>query len=126
MVTCKISHLPFFRCHQTRLPVAYYHTIITAETRQTNPDGSALRQAQRPKTKGSGTVRIFRNILLAQLGGVGEEIFLGFNVPEAAVGFAEAVEFGIDWVGLAFFPEIGDGGERHLYVGVDELLAAFD
>lgn len=42
------------------------------------------------------------------------------------MGFAEAVEFGIDRVGLAFLLELGDGGERHLHVGVDELLAAFD
>ena len=64
--------------------------------------------------------------LLAQLGGVGEEVFLGFQIPEAVMGFAEAVELGIDRVGLAFLPEIGDGGQRHLHVGVDELLAAFD
>ena len=64
--------------------------------------------------------------LLAQLGGVGEEIFLGFYVPEAVVGLAEAVEFGIDGVGPAFLPEVGDGGERHLDVGVDQLLATFD
>ena len=39
--------------------------------------------------------------LLAQLGGVGEEVFLGFQIPEAVMGFAEAVELGIDRVGLA-------------------------
>lgn len=42
------------------------------------------------------------------------------------MGFAEAVEFGIDGVGPAFLPEVGDGGERHLDVGVDQLLATFD
>lgn len=57
---------------------------------------------------------------------MGEEIFLGFDVPEAVVGFAEAVEFGIDGVGPAFLPEVGDGGKRHLYVGIDQLLATFD
>ena len=28
LVTRKIFTLPFFRCHQTRSLVAYYHTII--------------------------------------------------------------------------------------------------
>ena len=41
------------------------------------------------------------------------------------MSLAETVEFGVDRVGPAFLLEVGDGGQRHLHVGVDQLLATF-
>ena len=42
------------------------------------------------------------------------------------MGLADLVEFGVDRVGLTFLAEVRDGSERHLYMGVDQLLSARD
>ena len=61
-----------------------------------------------------------------QLVGVAEEIFLGLDVPKAVMSLAEAVELSVDRIGLALLLELGDSGQRHLYVSVNQLLPTFD
>ena len=57
---------------------------------------------------------------------MGKEILLGLDVPQAVMGLAEAVQFGIDGIRKALLPELGDGRQRHVDVGVDQLLATLD
>ena len=55
-----------------------------------------------------------------------EDISFGLSVPQAMVGLAQAVEFGIDRIRLAFLLKLGNRGKRHRDLGVNHLLASRD